>query len=267
MIKTINFKIDGDWLTDHVRCLWAEEACDKAMSTLDAAFPDMSEEKRIAICTGKTKLSGCDEMCLEKDDAAMSSHGLPLLSPIQMLIKAQATIEAKKKEFNDFVREVNEAREREEDEEEVEKYDFRTRKLTAKGERINEEIERRLGIKTALMVADPRLAAAHEAIFNPPTEKPVQDKALDGKSGWIRPDGAFFACAYMGHVNLADRLGSTEGKMEQTWVKIQSNALLTHIGLNDFRLPDRGVTQAQFNTMDKWCTKHKRKLPTNIEMR
>lgn len=119
---------------------------------------------------------------------------------------------------------------------------------------------------------DPRLQAAAEAVLNPPKVCPAPDKDLTSMNGWINPEGKLYPCGFMGHDNLAHLLGKTVPILEKSWVKLQDRkdhrAPTDRPGDHDFQhIPDRGVTQAQFNTMARWCTKHSRPVPTNIEVR
>lgn len=139
--------------------------------------------------------------------------------------------------------------------------------------RIDAMGERAFGLGAGIMATlDPRLQGAAQALFNPETGVPKPDKELAGINGWISPEGKLYSCNYMGHVNLAHRLDKTEAVLEKSWVKLQScndpMAPFERPGDHDFiHIPDRGVTQAQLNTMNRWCTKHGRPMPTNIEVR
>ena len=72
------FVIYGDWLTKHVRCLWADEGRPEyALKTLQAAFPEMNEGLMIQILTGSKKMIGnsSDGMNVVNDNSTTSSFG------------------------------------------------------------------------------------------------------------------------------------------------------------------------------------------------
>lgn len=77
-------------------------------------------------------------------------------------------------------------------------------------------------------------------------------------TGWLGPDGKFFACAYWGHLTLARKLyyringksaaycGSYDDWLERNgWRKLQDGRWFFH--------DDGRVTQAQLDAMFRWC--------------
>jgi hypothetical protein len=69
-------------------------------------------------------------------------------------------------------------------------------------------------------------------------------------SGWIAPDGTFYACAYGGHEGLAYRIWVTlfgksghSGMLENTWIKLSTHTVIE----NEHLIIE--VTQAQRDTL------------------
>ena len=120
------------------------------------------------------------------------------------------------------------------------------------------------------------LRAAAAAVLAPPLkEVPKPDNGMRSRNGWLSPDGKFYPCGFMGHVRLAAALSDGgEPQLEKAWVKIQDshdpNAVIERIkrpGSDFVHIPDRGVTQAQLNAMQRWCEKHGRELPPHLVTR
>lgn len=78
-----HFKIEGPWLTQFCRTLWADEdSMHKALNILDCLVGDsegqeMTEEIALRILTGKAKLTGnsTDGIYLKEDNTDVSEHG------------------------------------------------------------------------------------------------------------------------------------------------------------------------------------------------
>lgn len=264
--RTLHMTITGDAITEQCRRMWAtEKNPDGAMRVLSAAAPHLDEATKMDIVLGKKKISGENSKCfIEEDDSITDLNGMRLLSLAEMFSEQKAKtikLDDENKDLRDQNREmcfiVDKVKEEEREEEEKEQFRKDT-KLMGLG-------------ASSMMAMIPGFAAAQEAILNPETGKPKADPKLEGKNGWITPAGKFFPCKFMGHVNLADRLGMTEADIEKSHVKVQDskdpNAMIKRFDDDFPHIPSRGVTQAQFNTMDKWCAKHGRKMPENIEVR
>jgi hypothetical protein len=104
-----------------------------------------------------------------------------------------------------------------------------------------------------------------------PIEKPDIDHNLVGLNGWISPEGNFYSCGFMGHVRLAAGLDTTEGELEKKWVKVQDTkdplAPMARFGSDFVHIPDKGITQAQYDTMWNWSVKHLRLFPKDVKIR
>lgn len=114
-----HFKVDGPWLTQFSRMLWADEdSPHKALAVLDCLVSEdksheMNEEIALRILTGRAKLVGnsSDGISLEEDNTDVSEHGnaLSLQARFRHLgfkaqeasfeIKCRDQIKAKRTEF------------------------------------------------------------------------------------------------------------------------------------------------------------------------
>ena len=90
--------------------------------------------------------------------------------------------------------------------------------------------------------------------------KPIlPDKNLEAESGWVTPDGKFYACLTpMEHVWLALQFGNTERQAERSgWIKIVKDITAQiHIFPGEIE-----ATQKQIDTISDWCEKHNHPLP------
>lgn len=230
MCEIVHFRVSGEFITERARELFACEGWLKAFHFLTTAFPTMSEDMKKGIWEGKLKLVGIDEFTVEEDNVITSRSGMLLREPVRK--KATPVSE---------------------DEEDL----FEERQM--------EVMSRKLATLKSQGMHD--LAKNVAAVIRREVPLPKPDRALNGAHGWIKPDGKFFACGYGEHLALAACLDFTGEQLEKTWVKVQNAAMAgvpyAHLAF-DFYKPDRGVTQAQLNTMDRWCDKHNRPLPLDI---
>ncbi len=97
-------------------------------------------------------------------------------------------------------------------------------------------------------------------------EKPRPDSSLGSVNGWILPDGSFYGCPPMGHRELSNLMGADEDRINTRWVRVQDRYCIGYAipfeRDGDFpTLKGIQITQAQLNTIDRWCKKHKRPVP------
>ncbi len=291
MTKTkMGFSVEGEWLTEFCRELWTQRDGRRAIDTLVKSLPGMTEAQAIEICTGKKKLTGVNNVAFEDDNATKDSYGNPLLSVAEVFGWSKNKIEELTTRINDvgaattaiaspwgqldappsMLRRLKHEIEfsgpeahAPADWDEIEK----EYPVEVEAARARQEQQARQNLYE---VPDhPALAAARAAIFDEPV-KPKVDAKLESKNGWIDTKGKFWPCKYMGHGNLAYALDTSEKTCELSWVKVSDHLdpACTFPERSDFpRLPDRGVNQAQFNTMEKWCAKHGREMPEGLEVR
>lgn len=129
---------------------------------------------------------------------------------------------------------------------------------------------------------------------NPTTKSVIPERKpkfgeLDEKrisnSGWISPEGAYYACSFEEHCDLADHLIKTlnlgeipidgpfvgEELLEKLgWAKISSDG--TKLGTAFYRWGRQTMdftdyyTQKQFDVIFDWCLRRKRKMPARIKV-
>lgn len=298
----IGFKIHGDYLTNLVRNVWVEGDPMKALAIMESAFPTMDPIRRMAVCLGKKKLVGVNELKLVDDDAT-THNGEPLITLEEHYRRREAAI---------VEREADSVARAEMAEGMTEKipspwglvevpcsmleptyhkggprYAFRVDKgsthevALARFERLFPQAVQDARVRTEMLMAERRQQDAlrvagvkPEAIetlmggpLSPPTP-PAIDTEMDSLNGWLLPSGAYYPCPYFGHIALADNLGETEGEAEKTWVKI-SNSEESPLGVQrgDIYPPPGGVTQAQLDAIFVWCERHGRKMPDHLMVR
>lgn len=308
--RKMHFSIDGEWLTNLVRQVWVEGDMAKAMHILSEGFPEMPETTRMAIIMGKKKLVGTDRMTIEDDDCK-ESCGIPIVSMEEQIAAKERKLQEREEALRIreeweagetetmsspwglikvprsmcekgyrvsgmpyyFIKcrkgeEYSEAMDRfaEMFPEEVE--DAKARTQHCMSERRQQDYLRALGMDAA------NLKASSDAVLREltrPRQAPVWDRELHSLNGWITPDGKFYGCGFMGHIGLAADMGTTEGEIERSWVKVQDPqdplALIPREGgLCFMGVHDRTITQAQYDTMFAWCQKHGQKLPADLEI-
>jgi hypothetical protein len=306
-MRPLTFSIHGDYLTDIVRQVWVEGEMTKAIHILKSGFPMFKMDLIMDIILGKKKLVGINEMVIE-DDNATECCGIPLLSMDQQIEKREKALKVREEKMlaleemrNGVIENIpsiyglipvpcsllqsySSCTGRN-------KYGFKdgfTNEMYA--EWFPEQVEyAKQKLDTAMVqrrIKDTMLAAgissnlANSLIENPiktldsviskATGKPSIDKDLNGLNGWISPDGDFYSCGFMEHIDLADSLGFSEGEIEKTWVKVRDRedprgfAEIRKCLPHDFMLPNK-ITQSQFDTIYSWCQKHGRNTPEDIE--
>ena len=81
-------------------------------------------------------------------------------------------------------------------------------------------------------------------------------------SGWLSPDGKFYACEYSGHENLAADLGKGGKELEALgWIHISMGGLMGPPIRALMRNTEKEVTQAQINKIFDYCEATKMELP------
>lgn len=78
---------------------------------------------------------------------------------------------------------------------------------------------------------------------------------ISSDTGWLAPDGKFYACSYGDHNEIARRLGFDGWGLDKSgWIKAAGEE-------HGFFLPDGGTTVAQAAAIRAFCTKEKREVP------
>lgn len=215
---SLHFKVHGEFLTNLARNLWAEGQCSKAIRLLSHGIVDFTEELALAVCTGRKKLVGVNNLRLVKDNAKKDNRGLKLPSSIAEMAQInECQIESLECEKNRIVTDVSN-----------------------RYERIENDVLKSDSQEKLLYNLQQSVGPGH-------SPKPTTD-FLKWENGWLAPDGKFYACKYQGHIALAEHLGLQGTHIEDAgWVKLQSG-----IWLYPFYLKGQGVTQAQLDTLFDW---------------
>jgi len=260
--KYLQFGIDGEWFTNLVRSLWADEGePDKALRIMKSAFPDAPESFIIDILTGKKKLMGDsrEELLVGPDDTKKSACGNDM-SVEAVFSKMHRKLE---KETEDLANVCQMAA-------------GDTVFVASRRGRV--EIPQRLS-KEHKFKSCSSLKNEFDLDSIPHREAPVMGKSegfwpskddeertplagsneITSSTGWLSPEGTFYGCAYMGHIELAHDIGEDEIHLEKKgWVKLQNNDL-TWDFFGHFR-----PTQPQIDHLFDWFKKQNKPLPKDF---
>lgn len=249
--ETVCFVIEGDWLTDLVRSLWADEGePEKALKILNTAFPTMQDSDIMAIMIGEKKLigdssKGCD---LVADGVTESKHGNPL-SVASVISRFREKLEDR----NDWIEMAVDRTTKIASPEGLVAIPTRRLKAYKKGDITLEDIPYRK-IKTFSITPEVRTPIEDELPEPKPRPYPKPSPVIDNIHGWLSPEGKFYSCEYSGHIRLADELGFEEWRLEELqWIKITAG---------DCFAPENGKpSQKQRDMIFDWFTKRDKKLP------
>ena len=232
--ETVCFVIEGEFLTNLTRQLWADEGKpEKAFGILESAFPKMRKSLMFSILIGEKKLigdssKGCE---LVADDTETSPCGNSL-SLESVVVKFKKKIKADEEWIRIVARDNIK---------EMEIEERRREKLSKDKDYLDNYVKSQEIIKE------------REA----KREKPKPPKArhiIDNDHGWLSPNGKFYPCGYGEHILLADHLGFEERELEKKqWMKLQRG---------DCFLPENEKpSQKQRDMIFDWFTARKKSLP------
>lgn len=218
MNGTLHFKIHGEFLTNLARNLWAEGECSKAIGLLSRGIIGFTEELALAVCTGRKKLVGVNNLRLVKDNAKRDNRGLHLPKSVAEMAKLKDDeIETLRHEKNEIVSSVSQ-----------------------RFDRIEKDV---LDSHSDLQLMD----KLQQSVGPGHPQKPTTE-FTKWDNGWLSPDGKLYPCEYQGHIALAENLGLEGTDIEDAgWIKLQDGGWLY-----PFYLRSQGVTQAQLDTLFDW---------------
>ena len=281
------FTVTGEFLTDHCRTLWWDEGRKAlAVDTL-SCLNGIAESQIMDVIFGRSKLTGDSNtgINIKKDSAKHTSIGNPILTLPEML-KQKETQE--KRAAEDHWDETHEMEYMPSPYGQVEIGHYAKRRILSGEETFESTDADGLLRRTHWQYPRPKDdemedSTDEEGLEAPksPVEKwidsqieeddsdgpPAVDYALHYRNGWLDREGRFFPCGYMGHIQLAVRLGSEERKLEKKgWVKISDPRTAP------VPVPDResvsfdgtGIvrpTELQRNVVRQWCLRHGRPIP------
>jgi len=283
---TLCFSIDGEWLTQHVRNLWAEEdRPDHALRTLMDGLQGITLAQAIEILEGKAKLVGDSrENSIEMvpDDATTTVHGQPLPKLSAVLAR--------------LMKERDKARDGEADliqlligdveyvASPTGKRKIPQRKAGSGGSLVHHPIIKEpydydtlpywqqcpppFDARSGSPAQGPKGASAAELPAEPVEKEddppsfplPPAENAVTSDTGWLSPEGKFYRCRYHEHIALAGALGSTEdGLAADGWLKFCTSMLLDNAQF--VFCGDKAPTQIQRDLTYDYCVAHACKLP------
>ena len=198
----LHFKVQGEFVMDIARNLWAEGEAAKALKLLTEGLHGMTEGTALEIVTGKKRLSGWDNnIRLLKDQATKDNRGLTLPKSLaEQFKRKEKEVESLRKDHAELVQQACSVLDRVEE--------------------VALSPNKRKGAGAILDVLD-----GLDEIVGPPKKtrpRPTTDyKVWD--CGWLSPEGDFYGCPYFGHVSLSFHLrdGGERTLEEQGWIKFQ----------------------------------------------
>lgn len=277
--ESLHFKLDGGYLTDLVRRLWADEGEPrKALRILGSAFPEMTKSQQMSILSGEKKLVGDEHgMDLVDDGTTVSDCGNSL-DPEAVFGKLMAKAKKEGDHLKDVLDLLNNdtvgfgspdglicvPRNR------VEKgygeLGVAGRSHLKDGVDLDDVLHRGSGLRNSLLSLDRSGSMeAPPAPEIPEPSKPEPPRAqskITSDTGWLTPDGKFYQCRYNEHIRTAESLGFKESQVEKMgWIKmglmLGCDTHMEHLILE----PVKPATQSQIDMIFDWCQECGKEMP------
>ena len=261
--KTVlHFRLDGGYLTNLVRSLWADEGQpEKALSILSEAFSDMTRSQQISILSGEKKLVGDEHgMDLVDDGATVSEFGNPL-DPVAVYEK----IQVKAKRDADHLRDTVDLLNRNtvgfgSPDGLIQVPRWRTtrdehspipRQRLRDGVDLKDVLYTGSGLRDHMLSAHEKPPASEVPEPSEPCPPACQD-SITTDSGWLSPDGKFYPCAWMQHDPIVFALGLEVAAVEKGgWIRMSVS--FVELGGSPFGQPEKPPTQKQIDMIFDWC--------------
>lgn len=239
--KKLHFKIEGAFVMNIARNLWAEGEEIKGLKLLVEGLHGMTEGIAIEILSGKLKLVGWNsEIHTEHDNATTDNRGLPLpQSFVEVIRKKEERFEREKREHDSLA----------------------------------DTVVRRLDVTEEACIGQDNpgvnLLQDMESIVGPPREhirNPVPTaEYLKWDCGWLSPNGDFYGCRYHEHISLSQELVEKLslnkphiGDIDSLgWIKLQSDEWLYPWKSIE---GDEPISQPQITTLFDWHGAKKKEL-------
>jgi hypothetical protein len=236
-----HFSIDGDYLTNLVRSMWADDQNpEKALAVLESGFPEMPYSQRLSIVCGSKRLVG-DEQGIELvDDDATHTEAGTLLSLASVLRSLRQAAE----EGADALQLLSDT----------------TIKVPSKRALVAIPLRRLRDYKAGKIDLEDMLyrqvSAWPPEVPTPRPAAPILEKEVEedlppaipeakitGDSGWLSPEGKFYPCRFMQHTALARALGHEDEQPLTRWGWVR-------LSMGHPPLPgDRPATQKQLDLL------------------
>lgn len=205
----MHFVIEGEWLTNHCRGLWArEDRQDLAIKTLVEGVHGFDEAMALRVVTGKAKLVGDSDsgMRLEDDSAEMPS-----------CVDTMARMRRKLDESEDELKDVMQLRN---GDTAIVGSPTGRRMVPQRKRDAWPEAKSFIQIDDDSFGGSPFFGKEEEDV----KETPPMAEKLTAKHnfGWLSPGGEFYPCDYSGHYSIVSRLGflSERDAEKKGWAKL-----------------------------------------------
>ena len=282
-VQTVYFSIDFEWLTQHIRALWAEGRYGLARDMLESS--GCPSDHWFAVLRGKVKMVGINEGHLDTDDW-QPDEGSVYPDPDQIFHMAETGEKYRRRYFSqlgaayadlcirwqettngmeldslavqvrafpaDFIESLPP--------EERIPYDMAMRHRPMpwndlRGARLE---SRTMALQTATALPDVDDFIAHQIELDT-RPAPHEDVSFMAPSGWLTETGALYPCAWFEHDWLASVLGYTVAEVEDKgWVRLGTR-LTGEVVIR--RASDNPLPQPQLDALWLWCSKHGQPLP------
>lgn len=252
--KFLYFTIDGEWLTEFTRSIWADEHNPvRAIEILKDSFPTMESADIIAILTGEKKLAGVsdDDEGLELVEDHTKTTDLGNELSLENIIHHLASELAKvKDERDDITQLLSGVTYKSASEEGFVRIPLRRKQAFENGEVTLVDIVYENIHPVWAGTSLPKLKLEKNDHKEPEPPKPFFSITQD--SGWLSPDGKFYPCGYMEHLKTIDKLigpGEVWKAEKMGWVKI--------IPGYPYLLCEKSVTEQQAKMLLDWSLENK----------
>lgn len=269
-MENVSFIIEGEFLTNISRTLWADEKSpQKAIRLIKSAFPDMEEATVVSILTGKSKLAGnsSEGIFLEVDNSEVTENGNPLslIAILEKMVEQQDELE----DYQEFALGQTEVVPSEKGLIEVPRKwttfkdtDCKRYLNLPSGKNLKDIIHRKVDskIRKEKFFSDNTNFLREQKGVAIAERKPQKSyPSIVRDTGWLSPEGKFYPCAYGEHAEIAFHLGMPERQLEGLgWIKVQEKKFFW-----DF-FGHAKPTQAQINGIFDYCTKKGIPMPSGL---
>ena len=245
MSEPLHFTVTSEFVTRISRNLWAEGACAKALRLLVKGLHGMTEGLALRIVTGHAKLIGENSTIrMVRDNTKRDDRGLKL--PQSM----SAAFKLKERALTRAERETQSI----------------ARAASRRFDNIEEAILQDAAKLSYKQSIEDRISSHWDrvgkalGVLPEHKEKPRPVKNFANTSnGWLSPDGEFYRCGYLGHISLAQDLGSNEPDLEKKrWLKLQNDAWLLSWRIES---GERKITQSQLDAVFQWSQEKGKPMP------
>lgn len=268
-IGYVHFSIDFEWLTDHIRALWAEGRYKNALDLLDSSNCPKDQHK--AILLGKLKMVGIDQGVLAADDWIPPAG---YADPDNLREMAEEGMRYKKRYFELLRTNYFDLCEKWKDGKDLVVIEALFRQFPEEFAMTLNPIDRtpwNLAWRYHLVPAGATAMGgfvpsveefvAHQMELDK-REAPDPDPDFFADYGWLLPNGKFYPCEYWEHDWLANVLEYSVERAEKAgWIRVGKSRITEEWALTrGDNAPE--ITQAQIDGLWEWCQNHHCDFPS-----